>query len=372
MVRSDYRPAEPGCTTSPVRSRLPSDVSVRRARRRAGDPARAARRARAGDGRRVALVGGEAGLGQEPPRARVRGRGGAATARSSSTAPATRSCARRTARSSRRSSSSRARSSPASCAPPSGRRGGELTRLLPGLPARIGELPAPVAADPDTERHRLHTAVADLLAASARRRPVAARGRGRPLGGRPDAAAPAPPRARRAGEAPAADRSRPSATPRPTSRTRSPRRSPTCGAPRTWSACASPGSRTRRSPSSCAAPPAATRRRPRELARDDQRPDRGQRRSWSASCGARWSRPRRGRSPAAASARRARRPSSAPRRASARSSASGSRGCAPATSDLLELAATAGRRVRADDRPRAAGAARPSCWRRSTRPCAAG
>src|SRR3954451_13882072 len=44
-----------------------------------------------------------------------------------------------------------------------GTTGGELARLLPDLPARVGELPAPVKADPDTERHRLHTAVADLL-----------------------------------------------------------------------------------------------------------------------------------------------------------------------------------------------------------------
>src|SRR4051794_3507806 len=49
--------------------------------------------------------------------------------------------------------------------------GGELTRLLPDLPARAGELPAPAAADPDTERHRLHTAVTDLLAAVGERRP---------------------------------------------------------------------------------------------------------------------------------------------------------------------------------------------------------
>ena len=41
--------------------------------------------------------------------------------------------------------------------------GGELTRLLPGLGTRVGELPAPTAADADTERHRLHTAVTDLL-----------------------------------------------------------------------------------------------------------------------------------------------------------------------------------------------------------------
>src|SRR3954454_14808151 len=41
--------------------------------------------------------------------------------------------------------------------------GGELTRLLPDLPGRVGALPTPVEADADTERHRLHTAVTDLL-----------------------------------------------------------------------------------------------------------------------------------------------------------------------------------------------------------------
>jgi DNA-binding CsgD family transcriptional regulator len=50
--------------------------------------------------------------------------------------------------------------------------GGELTRLLPDLAARAGELDAPVDADPDTERHRLHTAVTDLLAGISRRRPL--------------------------------------------------------------------------------------------------------------------------------------------------------------------------------------------------------
>jgi DNA-binding CsgD family transcriptional regulator/tetratricopeptide (TPR) repeat protein len=50
--------------------------------------------------------------------------------------------------------------------------GGELVRLLPRLPALVGELPAPVAADPDTERHRLHTAITDLLSSISRRRPV--------------------------------------------------------------------------------------------------------------------------------------------------------------------------------------------------------
>lgn len=53
-----------------------------------------------------------------------------------------------------------------------GSAGGELKRLVPDLELRVGELPAPVAADPDTERHRLHTAVADLLIAAGRRRPL--------------------------------------------------------------------------------------------------------------------------------------------------------------------------------------------------------
>src|SRR3954469_13066111 len=55
-----------------------------------------------------------------------------------------------------------------------GATGGELTRLLPDLPHHVGELPPPVAADPDTERHRLPVAVADLLAAVGRRAPLVA------------------------------------------------------------------------------------------------------------------------------------------------------------------------------------------------------
>jgi len=50
--------------------------------------------------------------------------------------------------------------------------GGELTRLLPDLAPRLGDLPVPVDADPDTERHRLHTAVTDLLTGVGRGRPV--------------------------------------------------------------------------------------------------------------------------------------------------------------------------------------------------------
>ncbi|MEA2281728.1 MAG: hypothetical protein QOK21_2335 [Solirubrobacteraceae bacterium] len=49
---------------------------------------------------------------------------------------------------------------------------GELARLLPDLAARIGELPHPPAADPDTGRHRLHTAVTDVLRGVGDSRPV--------------------------------------------------------------------------------------------------------------------------------------------------------------------------------------------------------
>ena len=44
-----------------------------------------------------------------------------------------------------------------------GRGGGALTRLLPDLSASLGQPAEPANADPDTERHRLHTAVTDLL-----------------------------------------------------------------------------------------------------------------------------------------------------------------------------------------------------------------
>jgi len=50
--------------------------------------------------------------------------------------------------------------------------GGELTRLLPDLPLRVGSLPRPVSADQDTERHRLHTAVTDVLMSACERQPM--------------------------------------------------------------------------------------------------------------------------------------------------------------------------------------------------------
>ena len=50
-----------------------------------------------------------------------------------------------------------------------GTTGGALARLLPNTALTAA---APVDADPDTERHRLHTAVTELLAGVSRRRPV--------------------------------------------------------------------------------------------------------------------------------------------------------------------------------------------------------
>ena len=50
--------------------------------------------------------------------------------------------------------------------------GGELGRLLPDLAGLAGEPPSPERADPDTERHRLHMALAGLLANVARDRPA--------------------------------------------------------------------------------------------------------------------------------------------------------------------------------------------------------
>lgn len=50
--------------------------------------------------------------------------------------------------------------------------GGELSRLLPELRQEVGQLSQPVAADPDTERHRLHSAVATLLVAAGRSTPL--------------------------------------------------------------------------------------------------------------------------------------------------------------------------------------------------------
>jgi len=53
-----------------------------------------------------------------------------------------------------------------------GTSGGELIRLLPGLGELVTGLSPPMRADPDTERHRLHTVMTDLLGRVGQRRPV--------------------------------------------------------------------------------------------------------------------------------------------------------------------------------------------------------
>jgi DNA-binding CsgD family transcriptional regulator/tetratricopeptide (TPR) repeat protein len=53
-----------------------------------------------------------------------------------------------------------------------GSQAGELARLMPDLAQRVGAPPLPLAADPDTERHRLHSAVADILAVAGRDTPL--------------------------------------------------------------------------------------------------------------------------------------------------------------------------------------------------------
>lgn len=53
-----------------------------------------------------------------------------------------------------------------------GASGGELIRVVPSLTERLAELSPPMRADPDTERHRLHTVVTDLLERVGRRCPV--------------------------------------------------------------------------------------------------------------------------------------------------------------------------------------------------------
>lgn len=50
--------------------------------------------------------------------------------------------------------------------------GGELSRVLPDLAARVPGLAAPVPSDPETERHRLFEAVTDLLGEMSHSHPV--------------------------------------------------------------------------------------------------------------------------------------------------------------------------------------------------------
>ena len=67
----------------------------------------------------------------------------------------------------------RARSAdPTSYAPTLGSGGRRAVAAVARAGQLVGELPPPLAADPDTERHRLHTAVGELLAAVGRWAPL--------------------------------------------------------------------------------------------------------------------------------------------------------------------------------------------------------
>jgi DNA-binding CsgD family transcriptional regulator len=64
------------------------------------------------------------------------------------------------------------RSDPATLRRQLGPTGGELTRIYPDLDAWVDDLPRAASGDPDTERHRLHTAVTDLLVALGQNAPL--------------------------------------------------------------------------------------------------------------------------------------------------------------------------------------------------------
>ena len=196
-----------------------------------------------GEGRRVVLLSAAsrararaAWCASSRPRRRADG------ARSSSTAPATRSCGRRTGRSSRRSTSSPRVIEPDELRAALAAGGGELTRLLPDLPARIGELPRAGRGRPG---HRAPPAAHRGRRPARRRQPQPARpagARGRALGRCPTLLLLR--HLARAGRrrAPAAARHLPRHRGRRAAR-RSPRPSPTCAAPRTSCGCGWPGSR---------------------------------------------------------------------------------------------------------------------------------
>ena len=191
MIRPDYRLS----AQLPGPLRLAPVVPVRRPLARARDCCVRWSRARTASGAPRARRR-RGGLGQEPPRARVRPRGrGRRRARPLRRLrrgrPASVPAVRRGARPARARHGRRRRCGPISAPAAASSRGS-----LPDLALRVGELPPPVAADPDTERHRLHSAVADLLGRRQPPRAARARRRGRPLGRHADAAAPAPPRPR--------------------------------------------------------------------------------------------------------------------------------------------------------------------------------
>ena len=124
-----------------------------------------------GEGRRVVLLGGEPGSGKSRL---VREFAGEAARDGALVLYGACDAVVRTPYGAlrRRSAASCGRSTRRSC----GRRWGAGAASSPGSypisPSRIGVLPPPVRADPNTERHRLHTTVTELLEAVSRRRPV--------------------------------------------------------------------------------------------------------------------------------------------------------------------------------------------------------
>ena len=135
--------------------------------------------------------------------------------------------------------------------------GGELTRLLPDLPVRVGELPPPVEG---RSGHRAPPPAhgRDRPARRRHAQPAGApRARGRPLGRRLDAAAPPSPDACRRARARAAARDLPRHRGRRARGALGDARRP---APlrRRRPAATSPGSPATRSPSSSGAPPEAS------------------------------------------------------------------------------------------------------------------
>lgn len=172
MISSDYRGHVPVVSTAPLPGPLrltPSYPFAGRSRELAALRALVPRAA--GEGRRIALIGGEAGSGKSRLVREVAHEVAAAGALVLYGAcdavvrtpyrPFVEALEQlvRTADSSELSSGL-------------GTSGGDLARLLPDLALRVGDLPPPVEADPDTERHRLHLAITDLLAAAGRRRPL--------------------------------------------------------------------------------------------------------------------------------------------------------------------------------------------------------
>ena len=215
-------------------------VSVRRALGRAGDAARRscrAPRARAGGS---SSLGGEPGSGKSRLVREFAARGGAATARSSSTARATPSCARRTGPFVEALERLARPSTRPSCGPRSAPAAASSPACSPISPSGSASLPPPVRADPDTERHRLHTAVTDLLDRCHARAPALLVLEDGHWADALDAAAPPPPGARRRRRARAPARHLPRHRGGRAGGAR-PRRSPTSAGPTTSSGCGSRG-----------------------------------------------------------------------------------------------------------------------------------